>query len=152
MKSRAKGGVVDHKMNVYGTSHLKLADLSICPDNLGTNTYSAALLCGEKCAQMIADDLGELLLCVEQGAELMRRVQVFKFRSLMFPRSTASEGKLTASSRCSIPVHTLVSVYSCSYPVLDPPSGPELKRLMKRLSHDVVGVATELTRKMGLKA
>lgn len=32
--------------------------LSLCPDNLGTNTYSSALLCGEKCAQLIADEMG----------------------------------------------------------------------------------------------
>jgi alcohol oxidase len=31
--------------------------LSLCPDNLGTNTYSSALLCGEKCAQIIADEM-----------------------------------------------------------------------------------------------
>ncbi|GAA5862491.1 hypothetical protein JCM1840_004200 [Sporobolomyces johnsonii] len=58
MKPRDKGGVVDAKLNVYGTSGLKIADLSIAPENLGTNTYSSALLCGEKCAQIIADELG----------------------------------------------------------------------------------------------
>ncbi|GAA5957635.1 hypothetical protein JCM21900_000775 [Sporobolomyces salmonicolor] len=58
MKPREKGGVVDAKLNVYGTSGLKIADLSIAPENLGTNTYSSALLCGEKCAQIIADELG----------------------------------------------------------------------------------------------
>jgi alcohol oxidase len=40
MKPREKGGVVDSKLNVYGTKGLKVADLSLCPDNLGTNTYS----------------------------------------------------------------------------------------------------------------
>lgn len=34
------------------------ADLSICPSNLGTNTYSVALTVGEKAAQIIAEDLG----------------------------------------------------------------------------------------------
>ncbi|GAA5858802.1 hypothetical protein JCM8547_004994 [Rhodosporidiobolus lusitaniae] len=38
MKPRENGGVVDAKMNVYGTQCLKIADLSICPENLGTNT------------------------------------------------------------------------------------------------------------------
>ncbi|GAA6044956.1 hypothetical protein JCM8097_000630, partial [Rhodosporidiobolus ruineniae] len=57
MKPREKGGVVDAKLNVYGVQGLKIADLSICPENLGTNTYSSALLCGEKCAQIIADEL-----------------------------------------------------------------------------------------------
>lgn len=74
MKPREKGGVVDNKMNVYGVKGLKIADLSICPENLGTNTYSvrsaapllssansiltrfpcyqSALLCGEKCASV----------------------------------------------------------------------------------------------------
>lgn len=70
MKPRAEGGVVDHKMNVYGTENLKIADLSICPDNLGTNTYSSALLCGEKCAQLIADELGELFFSLLGELEL----------------------------------------------------------------------------------
>jgi alcohol oxidase len=37
---------------------LKVADLSICPDNVGCNTYSTALLIGEKCAVLTAEDLG----------------------------------------------------------------------------------------------
>jgi len=37
---------------------LKVADLSICPDNVGCNTYSTALLIGEKCAMLTAEDLG----------------------------------------------------------------------------------------------
>ena len=59
-----------------GTQNLKCVDLSICPvrllsfilklcklicgqDNLGTNTYSSALLVGEKGADLICEDLGE---------------------------------------------------------------------------------------------
>jgi len=59
MKPREEGGVVDSHLNVYGTSHLKIADLSICPDNLGTNTYSSALLVGEKAADIMAEELGK---------------------------------------------------------------------------------------------
>jgi len=58
MKPRAEGGVVDGRLNVFGTQNLKCVDLSICPDNLGTNTYSSALLVGEKGADLIAEDLG----------------------------------------------------------------------------------------------
>ncbi|ORY40009.1 alcohol oxidase [Leucosporidium creatinivorum] len=58
MKPREEGGVLDGKLNVFGTSNLKVADLSLCPDNLGTNTYSSALLCGEKCADIICEELG----------------------------------------------------------------------------------------------
>lgn len=35
MKPREKNGVVDPRLNVYGTEHLKVADLSICPANVG---------------------------------------------------------------------------------------------------------------------
>lgn len=35
MKPRDKNGVVDPRLNVYGTEHLKVADLSICPANVG---------------------------------------------------------------------------------------------------------------------
>ncbi|KAG9312998.1 GMC oxidoreductase-domain-containing protein [Chiua virens] len=58
MKPREEGGVVDPRLNVYGTQNLKCIDLSICPDNLGTNTYSSALLVGEKGADLICEELG----------------------------------------------------------------------------------------------
>ncbi|EPS99789.1 hypothetical protein FOMPIDRAFT_1030775 [Fomitopsis schrenkii] len=58
MKPREQGGVVDKRLSVYGTENLKCVDLSICPDNLGTNTYSSALLVGEKGASLIAEELG----------------------------------------------------------------------------------------------
>lgn len=61
-----------------GTQNLKCVDLSICPvcslsfarrfcsthleqDNLGTNTYSSALLVGEKGADLLCEELGEYL-------------------------------------------------------------------------------------------
>ncbi|KAA6411370.1 MAG: GMC oxidoreductase [Lasallia pustulata] len=56
--SIVKHGVLDERLNVHGVKGLKVADLSICPDNLGCNTYSVALLIGEKCAVLIAEDLG----------------------------------------------------------------------------------------------
>ncbi|KAG1720680.1 GMC oxidoreductase-domain-containing protein [Suillus paluster] len=58
MKPEADGGVVDARLNVYGVSNLKVADMSIVPLNVGTNTYSTALLIGEKAAMIIAQDLG----------------------------------------------------------------------------------------------
>ncbi|KAJ8517833.1 hypothetical protein ONZ45_g5014 [Pleurotus djamor] len=58
MKPREQGGVVDERLNVYGTENLKCVDLSICPDNLGTNTYSSALLVGEKGAELLCEELG----------------------------------------------------------------------------------------------
>jgi alcohol oxidase len=58
MKPREDGGVVDGRLSVFGTQNLKCVDLSICPDNLGTNTYSSALLVGEKGADLIAEELG----------------------------------------------------------------------------------------------
>jgi len=38
MKPREDGGVVDPRLNVYGVTHLKVADLSICPGNVASNT------------------------------------------------------------------------------------------------------------------
>ncbi|KAG2039073.1 alcohol oxidase-like protein [Suillus americanus] len=58
MKPRADQGVVDARLNVYGVTNLKIADLSIVPMIVGTNTYSTALLVGEKAAMIIAEDLG----------------------------------------------------------------------------------------------
>ena len=56
--SIVKHGVLDPRLNVHGVKGLKCADLSICPDNVGCNTYSTALLIGEKAAMLVAEDLG----------------------------------------------------------------------------------------------
>jgi len=56
--SVVKHGVLDERLNVHGVKGLKVADLSVCPDNVGCNTYSTALLIGEKAAMLTAEDLG----------------------------------------------------------------------------------------------
>lgn len=56
--SIVKHGVLDERLNVHGVKGLKVADLSICPDNVGCNTYSTALLIGEKCSMLVGEDLG----------------------------------------------------------------------------------------------
>jgi alcohol oxidase len=58
MKPEADQGVVDARLNVYGVTNLKVADMSISPLNVGTNTYTTALLIGERAAMIIAEDLG----------------------------------------------------------------------------------------------
>ncbi|KAH7014854.1 alcohol oxidase-like protein [Ilyonectria destructans] len=58
MAPREKFGVVDSNLNVYGTQGLKLADLSIPPENVGANTNSTALVIGEKAADIIIKELG----------------------------------------------------------------------------------------------
>ncbi|KAL0579314.1 hypothetical protein V5O48_002712 [Marasmius crinis-equi] len=58
MKPREKNGVVDSSLNVYGVENLKVADLSIAPSNVGSNTYNTALVIGEKAAVIIARELG----------------------------------------------------------------------------------------------
>ena len=56
--SIVKHGVLDERLNVHGVKGLKVADLSICPDNVGCNTFSTALLIGEKCSMLVGEDLG----------------------------------------------------------------------------------------------
>lgn len=51
-------GVVDGSLNVYGTKGLKIADLSIPPENVGANTNNTALVIGEKAADIIIKELG----------------------------------------------------------------------------------------------
>lgn len=51
-------GVLDPRLNVHGTRNLKVSDLSICPDKVGCNTCSTALLIGEKTAMLIGEELG----------------------------------------------------------------------------------------------
>lgn len=58
MKPREQGGVVDASLNVYGVRGLKVADLSMVPENVGANTNNTALAVGEKAAAIIGHELG----------------------------------------------------------------------------------------------
>lgn len=58
MAPREKMGVVDQNLNVHGVKGLKVADLSIPPENVGANTNNTALMIGEKAADIIARELG----------------------------------------------------------------------------------------------
>jgi alcohol oxidase len=58
MRERSKMGVVDASLNVYGTQGLKVADLSMVPENVGANTYNTALVVGEKAAVIIGRESG----------------------------------------------------------------------------------------------
>ncbi|KAG7446564.1 alcohol oxidase [Guyanagaster necrorhizus] len=51
MMSRELGGVVDDKLIVYGTSNLRVVDLSILPMELACHTQSIAYAIGEKWAR-----------------------------------------------------------------------------------------------------
>ncbi|KAF7326370.1 hypothetical protein MVEN_02623400 [Mycena venus] len=61
MKPFDQGGVVDSQLNVYGVKNLKVADVSIPPSNVNSNTYSTAIAIGEKAAAIIAHELGGCL-------------------------------------------------------------------------------------------
>jgi len=58
MKARSDGGVVDSRLRVYGVEGLMVADLSIAPANVSANTYSTAVVIGEKAAVLIGEELG----------------------------------------------------------------------------------------------
>jgi len=53
MLPRDKQGVVDPKLKVYGTTNLRVADLSIIPIHLATHTQSIAYMIGEKASDII---------------------------------------------------------------------------------------------------
>ncbi|KAI8931137.1 hypothetical protein NX059_011491 [Plenodomus lindquistii] len=57
MAPREDDGVVDGSLNVYGVKGLKIADLSIPPENVGANTNNTALVIGEKAADIIINEL-----------------------------------------------------------------------------------------------
>jgi alcohol oxidase len=52
------GGVVNEKLEVHGVEELMVADLSVCIGNIGANTFSTALMIGEKAADLVATKLG----------------------------------------------------------------------------------------------
>lgn len=58
MAPLGESGVVDPELNVYGVQGLKIADLSVPPSNVGSNTCSVAMAIGEKAADIIIKDLG----------------------------------------------------------------------------------------------
>ncbi|KOS18614.1 Alcohol oxidase [Escovopsis weberi] len=58
MAPRERGGVVDPRLGVHGTTGLKVVDLSICPTIVGANTCNTAIIVGEKAADLLAADLG----------------------------------------------------------------------------------------------
>ncbi|KAG8160628.1 hypothetical protein KVR01_008892 [Diaporthe batatas] len=51
-------GVVDEALGVHGLRGLKLADLSIVPENVGANTANTAMVIGEKAADIVIRELG----------------------------------------------------------------------------------------------
>lgn len=58
MAPREQLGVVDNSLGVYGVTGLKIADLSIVPENVCSNTMSTALAIGEKAADIFIRELG----------------------------------------------------------------------------------------------
>jgi choline dehydrogenase-like flavoprotein len=55
--SRDDFGVVDENLNVYGLQRLKVADMSVVPKNMGSNTNNAAMIIGGKAADIIIAEL-----------------------------------------------------------------------------------------------
>lgn len=53
-----KKGVVDANLSVWGVQGLKVADLSIAPENVAANTNNTALAIGEKAADIFIQELG----------------------------------------------------------------------------------------------
>jgi alcohol oxidase len=58
MAPREKNGAVDATLSVHGVQGLKVADLSIVPENVSANTNSTALAVGEKAADILIEELG----------------------------------------------------------------------------------------------
>ena len=70
MAPRESGGVLDPLLNVYGTKGLKVADLSIMPENVAANTNNTALMVGEKAADIVIKELGLYVKDEQAGGEV----------------------------------------------------------------------------------
>ncbi|KDR78169.1 hypothetical protein GALMADRAFT_1304439 [Galerina marginata CBS 339.88] len=53
MLPRIQGGVVDPKLKVYGTTNVRVADISIVPLHIAAHTQATAYVIGEKVADFI---------------------------------------------------------------------------------------------------
>jgi len=53
MLPRDKNGVVDSKLKVYGTTNLRVVDLSIIPLHIAAHTQATAYMIGEKASDII---------------------------------------------------------------------------------------------------
>ncbi|KAK0724266.1 alcohol oxidase [Lasiosphaeris hirsuta] len=51
-------GVVDARLSVFGVEGLRLADLSVVPGNVASNTNNMAIAVGERAADIFREDLG----------------------------------------------------------------------------------------------
>lgn len=49
---------MDRDLSVHGVGGLKVADLSVPPENVGANTGNTAFLIGEKAAGIFVKELG----------------------------------------------------------------------------------------------
>jgi alcohol oxidase len=58
MAPKDQKGVVDKSLSVHGIKNLKLADLSIPPENVGANTGGTAFVVGERAADIFIKELG----------------------------------------------------------------------------------------------
>jgi choline dehydrogenase len=52
------GAVVDARLRVRGLPNLRVADASVLPDLVGVNPCLTCMLVGERCAELLRDDLG----------------------------------------------------------------------------------------------
>jgi len=58
MLPREKYGVVDPQLKVYGTTNLRIVDLSIIPIHVAAHTQTVAYVIGEKAADIIKSEHG----------------------------------------------------------------------------------------------
>lgn len=57
MAPREDMGVVQPNLDVHGVQGLKIVDLSVPPENVGSNTNNTAIVIGEKAAEIIKQEL-----------------------------------------------------------------------------------------------
>ena len=93
--------VVNHRLQVHGVKHLRIADGSIMPNLISGNTHSCCVVIGDKCADMILQDQATAFKRHLDSTENSMPVMSMKALLDLQRQSFVAEGYVSLETRLS---------------------------------------------------